>query len=527
MLRETLRQCSPIPGITLEAFEDTLLDGKYPVKKGEPIAAIFSRAHLDPAVYGEDANDFKPERMLDDNFNRLQNKFPNCWRPFGNGIRTCIGRPFAWQEMLLATALLLQNFDFFQQDPSYNLKIAETLTIKPKDFFMRASLRHGMDPIGLECHLRGGTNTSAVAATQRDILATMSKDSPSLKPISIYYGSNSGTCQVLARRLASSASVHGFRASVVDSVDAAKDRLPQDHPVVIFISSYEGQPPDNARLFVAWLESLESKGVENVPFAVFGAGNSEWRQTFHRIPRLIDERLEKHGAERLVPLGLTNVAKQDPFLDFESWEDSTLWPALEDKYGVTKLNRAEDLLGLTVEVSTPRACTLQQDVKEAIVTAARDLTAPNEPRKRHIELKLPEGMSYEVGDYLAVLPMNPLETINRVFRRLRLPRDAILNIKGTNATALPMGNPASAFDVLSSYVELSLPATRKDLLQIGAHAPNEQMRNEIEALADDRTFQAQIKIHRLSVLDILEKYPLIELPIAVFLGMLPSMCTRQ
>ncbi|KAM5357742.1 hypothetical protein ACJZ2D_015949 [Fusarium nematophilum] len=62
VLRETLRQCSPIPGITLEAYEDTLLDGKYRVKKGEPIAAVFCRSHLDPAVYGEDASEFKPER---------------------------------------------------------------------------------------------------------------------------------------------------------------------------------------------------------------------------------------------------------------------------------------------------------------------------------------------------------------------------------------------------------------------------------------------------------------------------------
>jgi cytochrome P450/NADPH-cytochrome P450 reductase len=88
--------------------------------------------------------------MLDENFERLQEKFPNCWKPFGNGMRACIRRPFAWQEMLLATSLLLQNFDFHLHDSAYNLKIAESLTIKPKDFYMRASLRDGMSPLDLE-----------------------------------------------------------------------------------------------------------------------------------------------------------------------------------------------------------------------------------------------------------------------------------------------------------------------------------------------------------------------------------------
>lgn len=62
-------------------------------------------------------------------------------------MRACIGRPFAWQEALLAVAVLLQNFDFRLHDPSYELAIKSTLTIKPKDFYMHASLRYPDGPI--------------------------------------------------------------------------------------------------------------------------------------------------------------------------------------------------------------------------------------------------------------------------------------------------------------------------------------------------------------------------------------------
>ncbi|KAL2127195.1 hypothetical protein VTI74DRAFT_11119 [Chaetomium olivicolor] len=481
VLRETLRQFSPIPGITIEPYEDTLLDGKYLAKKGEPIAAVFSRSHLDPRVFGEDAHEFKPGR-----------------------------RPFAWQEMLLATSLLLQNFDFQLDDPSYNLKIAETLTIKPKDFFMRASLRHGMSPLDMERNLRGEGSKMGAPVAQEKLATTAAAsqgNSTTAKSISIFYGSNSGTCEALAHRLASSAPAHGFRTSVIDSVDTAKARLPQDHLVVILLSSYEE--------------------VDNVPYAVFGAGNSEWRQTFHRIPRLVDDSLEKHGAERVAPMGLTNVSERDPFLDFETWEDDILWPALETKYLVATSDDQIDVTGLKVDVSTPRILTLRQNVKEAVVTAARDLTTPGRTQKRHMEIQLPTGVSYEAGDYLIVLPMNPRGTVARVFRRLRLSWDAVLTIHGTEGTLLPLENPTSASDLLSSYVELSQPATRKNVLALAALAEAGCAKDELKSLAEGDNFERQVAQKRLSVLDLLERYPTLEVSVGTFLAMLPPMRTRQ
>ncbi|KAG5916460.1 hypothetical protein E4U42_007658, partial [Claviceps africana] len=156
VLRETLRLTSGIPAFSVEAYEDTLLAGKYLVHKGEPITVFLLKAHVDPAVFGEDALEFKPERMSDDNFRRLNDEFPNCWKAFGNGKRACIGRPFAWQEALLCAAMLMQNFNFTMADPSYHLEMQETLTVKPKGFRMRASLRHGLTPAELERAIAGG-----------------------------------------------------------------------------------------------------------------------------------------------------------------------------------------------------------------------------------------------------------------------------------------------------------------------------------------------------------------------------------
>jgi cytochrome P450/NADPH-cytochrome P450 reductase len=41
--------------------------------------------------------------MLNGGFANLP---PGSWKPFGNGVRGCIGRPFAWQESLLIVAMV-------------------------------------------------------------------------------------------------------------------------------------------------------------------------------------------------------------------------------------------------------------------------------------------------------------------------------------------------------------------------------------------------------------------------------------
>jgi len=236
------------------------------------MGCLLAKVHVDPAVYGDDALEFKPERMLDENFERLQREFPNSWKPFGNGMRGCIGRPFAWQEAQLCMAMLLQNFTFVMDDPNYQLAIKSTLTIKPKDFYMRASLRHGMTPTELEHRLAGTPVPSEQQPGAKRATNGAKADDGSGKPLSIFYGSNSGTCESLARRLASDASAHGFSPKVVSPLDAATQKLPSDHPVVIITASYEGQPPDNAAQFVAWLESLKGQEAKDVSYAVFACG---------------------------------------------------------------------------------------------------------------------------------------------------------------------------------------------------------------------------------------------------------------
>lgn len=71
-MRETLRLQPPASQRTIASYEDTtLLNGKYAIKAGVPIIVQEWVCMKDPAVWGEDAPDFRPERMMDGKFEAL------------------------------------------------------------------------------------------------------------------------------------------------------------------------------------------------------------------------------------------------------------------------------------------------------------------------------------------------------------------------------------------------------------------------------------------------------------------------
>lgn len=89
--------------------------------------------------------------------------------------------------------------------------------------------------------------------------------------MAVYYGSESGTCEAMARRAAPDASFHGFNATA-GPLNTARENLLEDRPVMIFTCSYEGKPPSNAVSFVDWLETLKGSELNGVKYAVLAVG---------------------------------------------------------------------------------------------------------------------------------------------------------------------------------------------------------------------------------------------------------------
>ena len=274
-IKESLRLSSPIGIFSVQAKEETLLDGKYLIPKGQSIQLNLKGLHHDREVWGEDVDVYRPERFLNGGFQALP---PNSWKPFGNGMRACIGRSFAEQEMVINIALVLQRFQIQLADPTYELQLKSTLTIKPMNFRMKVRRRAGKD---IMTGIPGGIPSKIAHAQEKEENVSKKDVSDSkLMPMSIFYGGNTGTCEGFAQDLETKASDYGFVATI-QSLDSATENLPTDQPVIIITASYEGKPPDNGKNFVSWLEQVKGQDkLKNVNYAVFGVGNSDVRILF-------------------------------------------------------------------------------------------------------------------------------------------------------------------------------------------------------------------------------------------------------
>lgn len=156
-------------------------------------------------------------------------------------------------------------------DPSYELKIRQTLTIKPTGFKIKARKRPGKDLyVGI-------VGTAQQEKSLEHHAAAPVEYDEKLAPLAVFYGSNQGTCKKFAESLQSSAPSRGFHVTI-GTLDSATENLPRGRPVIFIAPSYEGQPPDNGRHFVSWLKRESKNGslLDGVKYAVFGVGNPDW-----------------------------------------------------------------------------------------------------------------------------------------------------------------------------------------------------------------------------------------------------------
>lgn len=519
-LMETLRIWPTAPTFAVRSLDDTVIGGRYEVRARDAVFVMSTMLHRDPAVWGEDVEDFSPERFA----HEVAEQRPiNAWKPFGNGQRACIGRPFAMQEAKLVVALILQRFDLIEDDPSYQLEVKETLTLKPHNFRLRVERRGG--PSRQWRSALPATPSKALAPAAVAVSAAGSQT-----PLLILYGSNTGSSEAFGQRLVSEAAAHGYAATLAP-LDEHAGKLPTDRPVLFLASSYEGQPPDNARQFVAWLEGTPRPALEGLRYAVFGCGNRQWARTYQAVPKRIDEALAKAGATSVRPRGETD-AGGDFFGGFDQWREA-LWLDLGKALGKAA-TAAVAAPRLEVElVRAGRSSVLRlNDLEQAQIVVNEELVDMSSPlgrSKRHIEIELPAGMTYQAGDYLSVLPRNPFGNVDRALRRFGYSADShviISRVEGV-VTSLPVGYPVGAGELLANYVELGQPATRSQVQALAEVTRCPPEAAELSKLTDEETYIREVLGRRVSVLELLERFPSCELPFGDFLEMLPPMRARQ
>ncbi|MBO0961873.1 cytochrome P450 [Neobacillus sp. MM2021_6] len=481
ILNESLRLWPTAPLFSLYAKEDTVLAGKYPLKRRDVVNILLPKLHRDPNAWGDDVEEFKPERFED------PKKVPHhAYKPFGNGQRACIGQQFAMHEATLLLGMILKHFELVDHT-NYQLKIKETLTFKPEKLTMQVRPRESHSSVPLT---QDESNTAKDLHGIQSIQMNQTIVHAHNTPLLVLYGSNMGTAEGIARDITLIARFKGFQCEVAP-LDEYVGRLPKDGAVFIITASYNGNATKNARKFVKWLKEEDSEVLTGVKYAVFGCGDTNWASTYQSIPNFIDEKLTEKGATRLVQKGQGD-ASSDFEKQFENWHD-LLWPKVFHAFGI----EVDDLANHTGKSLTVQFVTGEQETASVAVVSSKAVIP-------------------------AVLAQNSSELVERVLKRFALEQNKQLIISGDREaiTHLPLNFPVRTWDLLKFSVNLQETVTQSqlhELVEITVCPPHKQ---ELEMLLNEQEYELNVVKKNISMLDLLEKYPACELSFERFIELL-------
>ncbi|HVU25929.1 MAG TPA: flavodoxin domain-containing protein, partial [Opitutus sp.] len=272
-----------------------------------------------------------------------------------------------------------------------------------------------------------------------------------LKPLTVLFGSQTGTAEALAKRAAKEAGRRGFAATVIDMGGFSAAQLAQEQNVLVITSTYgEGEPPDNAKALHAALAAADAAQLPGLRFSVCALGDTNYVQ-FCQCGKDFDARLEKLGATRAAP-------RVDCDLDYEekfaAWLNAAL-AALDSKAagGALRPDRTGEgpAAGHKAPPRTDVPGYSRARPYSALLLASRNLNGAGSAKQvHHVEFDLGDsGLAYEAGDALGVFGHNCPGLVQDVL--------AALGCDGEEAVPAPDGTTLPLRRALTEFYDLGRP----------------------------------------------------------------------
>jgi sulfite reductase (NADPH) flavoprotein alpha-component len=276
---------------------------------------------------------------------------------------------------------------------------------------------------------RAQLSSAAPAPIAPAAAATAAVAAPSLTIIS---ASHTGNGRKICEKLAAAVQAAGVQARVVKAGDYQPREIAKEKLLYVVISTHgDGDPPDEARAFYEYLGSKRAPQLPELQFSVLALGDTSYPK-FCEAGRVVDERLAKLGARRLLP-------RVDCDVDFEklaqTWADDAL--ARMREFKEKSAPAAPVATGVAPAAETVAELTRANPATAEVLANQRIVGRSALREVRHVELAFPGlGNLYKAGDALGIVHRNPESAIDAVLKATKLDAAATVAHEGKTHTLL-------------------------------------------------------------------------------------------
>ena len=365
--------------------------------------------------------------------------------------------------------------------------------------------------------------SASKAGKSRNILEKMEE---SAKNCVVFYGSQTGTAEDYASRLAKEGSSRfGLKTMTADLEDfdfENLDKFPEDHIAFFVMATYgEGEPTDNAVEFYEFItgeevsfsegKSMDEKPLSNLNYVTFGLGNNTYEH-YNEMVRKLSKTFDTLGARRMGEAGEGDDGAGTMEEDFLAWKEP-MWVELTEKMGleereavyepVFSVDERDDLSieDDTVYLGEPNKNHLENKQKGpynahnpyiAPIAESRELFTVKDRNCLHMEIDVTDSnINYTTGDHVAVWPTNAGLEVDRFIKIFGLQdkRNTVISVKALDVTAkVPFPTPTTYDAAVRYHMEICGAVSRQFMHTLAAFAPNDTAKAEMTKLGTDADY---------------------------------------
>ena len=361
-------------------------------------------------------------------------------------------------------------------------------------------------------------NGSALKKGTRNILEKMDESG---KNCVVFYGSQTGTAEDYASRLAKEGSSRfGLKTMTADLEEydyENLDQFPDDKIAFFVMATYgEGEPTDNAVEFWEFIhgdspsfsESSDEKPLGNLRYVTFGLGNNTYEH-YNSMVRELDKSLSKLGAKRIGTAGEGDDGAGTMEEDFLAWKEP-MWTALQEDMGLEEreavyepsfsVEEKEEMSpeDPNVYLGEPNKNHLEGTQKGpfnasnpyiAPLAESKELFTVKDRNCLHVEIDVSgSNINYTTGDHIAIWPTNAGIEADRFIKIFGLEekRHNVISVKGLDPTAkVPFPTPTTYDAAVRYHMEICAPVSRQFMDTLAEFAPSEDAKKEMKKIGGD------------------------------------------